>query len=107
MPRGDGTGPLGQGPMTGRSAGFCAGFAAPGAMNGPGFFGGFGCRRGAGRMMRGAGLAWGYRFSGKPYANADFSGVNEKEYLTNQMNFLENQLQQIKQRLKNVTSDTE
>jgi hypothetical protein len=33
MPRGDGTGPLGMGPMTGRAAGFCAGYAAPGFMN--------------------------------------------------------------------------
>jgi len=30
MPRGDGTGPMGLGPMTGRGAGFCAGFPAPG-----------------------------------------------------------------------------
>ena len=33
MPRGDGTGPLGLGPMTGRAAGFCAGFRVPGYMN--------------------------------------------------------------------------
>jgi hypothetical protein len=30
MPFGDGTGPLGLGPMTGRGAGFCAGFVRPG-----------------------------------------------------------------------------
>ena len=29
MPFGDGTGPLGLGPMTGRGAGFCAGFGTP------------------------------------------------------------------------------
>jgi len=29
MPFGDGTGPLGLGPMTGRAAGFCAGFGRP------------------------------------------------------------------------------
>jgi len=33
MPRGDGTGPVGLGPMTGRAAGFCAGFPVPGYMN--------------------------------------------------------------------------
>ncbi len=51
MPRGDGTGPLGQGPRTGRGMGFCAGYSAPGYMN-AGFgrrfrrFGrGFGCGR--------------------------------------------------------------
>ena len=31
MPGGDGTGPMGMGPMTGRGAGYCAGFAAPGS----------------------------------------------------------------------------
>jgi hypothetical protein len=33
MPRGDGTGPMGMGPMTGRAAGYCAGYPVPGYMN--------------------------------------------------------------------------
>ena len=33
MPFGDGTGPMGLGPMTGRGAGFCAGFGSPGFAN--------------------------------------------------------------------------
>jgi len=33
MPFGDGTGPAGMGPMTGRAAGFCAGYPMPGYMN--------------------------------------------------------------------------
>jgi len=33
MPAGDGTGPMGQGSMTGRAAGYCAGFAVRGYMN--------------------------------------------------------------------------
>ena len=33
MPFGDGTGPMGLGPMTGRAAGYCAGFPMPGYMN--------------------------------------------------------------------------
>ena len=33
MPRGDGTGPAGMGPMTGRAAGYCAGYNVPGFMN--------------------------------------------------------------------------
>jgi len=33
MPGGDGTGPGGMGPMTGRAAGYCAGYPAPGFMN--------------------------------------------------------------------------
>jgi len=42
MPAGDGTGPMGFGPMTGRRAGYCAGYAMPGYANpwmGRGWFG--------------------------------------------------------------------
>lgn len=44
MPRGDGTGPMGQGPMTGRGLGYCAGYPSPGFMQ-PGFGRGRGFRR--------------------------------------------------------------
>jgi hypothetical protein len=53
MPFRDRTGPLGQGPMTGRGRGFCGGFAAPGNMN-PG--------RGMGRGGRGWGMGWRNQF---------------------------------------------
>ena len=33
MPAGNGTGPLGFGPMTGRAAGYCAGYPVPGYLN--------------------------------------------------------------------------
>ena len=33
MPRGDGSGPAGMGPMTGRAAGYCAGYPMPGYVN--------------------------------------------------------------------------
>ena len=33
MPFGDRTGPLGLGPMTGRAAGYCAGYPVPGYLN--------------------------------------------------------------------------
>ncbi|MBU7014424.1 MAG: DUF5320 domain-containing protein [Theionarchaea archaeon] len=49
MPRGDGIGPSGEGPRTGRAAGYCAGYRVPGFANawpGHGFWGGGrGCRR--------------------------------------------------------------
>lgn len=56
MPGGDGTGPLGAGAMSGRAAGFCAGFSVPGWANpnagrAMGYGGGFG-RRGRGRGWR-------------------------------------------------------
>ena len=50
MPRGDGTGPMGMGPMTGRAVGYCAGFAVPGFMDTPG---GRGFGGGGGRGRRG------------------------------------------------------
>jgi hypothetical protein len=50
MPAGDGTGPMGMGPMTGRGAGYCGGYGMPGYMNPvPGGRGmGLGFRRGSG-----------------------------------------------------------
>ena len=33
MPLGDGTGPAGMGPMTGRAAGYCVGYPVPGYLN--------------------------------------------------------------------------
>jgi len=72
MPWGDGTGPWGLGPMTGRGAGYCAGFNVPGFSNpmpsfgfrrgfgwGRGFRGGRGFGRGFGRGWgRGRGFGW-------------------------------------------------
>lgn len=72
MPRGDGTGPTGMGPMTGRAAGFCAGYNTPGYMNpapGRGFrigFGGGGFGRGRGR---GFGMGFGGRGFGRGFRN--------------------------------------
>lgn len=54
MPGGDRTGPQGMGPMTGRAAGYCAGYNVPGYMN-P--YGGRGM--GFGRMMGGRGGGFG------------------------------------------------
>ncbi len=66
MPRGDRTGPAGAGPMTGRGAGYCAGYGVPGYMN-PGFGGygrgGFGGGFGYGG---GRGHRWGYHLTGMP-----------------------------------------
>lgn len=58
MPRGDGTGPMGMGPMTGRAAGFCAGYGMPGYMN-PVPRRGFGMGFGSGRGGRGGGFGGG------------------------------------------------
>ena len=52
MPGGDGTGPGGMGPMTGRAAGYCAGYPVPGYMNPIGGRGYWGWGRGGGRGWR-------------------------------------------------------
>lgn len=65
MPRGDSTGPLGYGPMTGRGAGYCAGFPVPGYLNPPGYPRGLG--RG-GRRGWGPGYGLGRRCWGMPHA---------------------------------------
>lgn len=58
MPAGDGTGPVGIGPMTGRAAGYCAGYDRPGyATPGGGYGVGMQRRRGRGR---GRGMRGGY-----------------------------------------------
>ena len=52
MPGGDGTGPGGMGPMTGRAAGYCAGYPIPGFMNPIGGRGHWGWGRGGGGWGR-------------------------------------------------------
>jgi hypothetical protein len=65
MPFGDGTGPAGLGPMTGRAAGFCAGYPVPGYMNPvmgrAGFFGSGVPARPYGARLYGYGLPYGRR----------------------------------------------
>lgn len=64
MPGGDRTGPAGMGPMTGRAAGYCAGYGMPGYLN-PIFgrgYGGWGRGYGGwGRGYGGWGGGWGHR----------------------------------------------
>lgn len=66
MPFGDRTGPLGYGPMTGRGAGFCAGYNMPGYMNSNVPRRGMGWGRGFGRGRgRGGGRGFGRGFGGR------------------------------------------
>lgn len=72
MPRGDGTGPQGFGPRTGRAAGYCGGCPVPGYMNpqpgfrGAGFGRGRGWRQGWGRGLgRGSGRGRMYEMPGR------------------------------------------
>jgi len=100
MPRGNGTGPMGAGPMTGRAAGYCAGFATPGFANQAGY-GGFGRGMGMGRGGRG-GMGFGFRNRFYAPETMQAPAINpdqEKEYLANEAKALENDLEAIKKRL--------
>lgn len=98
MPRGDGSGPNGMGPMTGRGAGTCAGAATPGFANPRG---GFGCGRGrgqfGGRNAFGGGAQMRGRFAGVSQASG--LPVDDKEFLSNQAKLLQERLDEINKHL--------
>jgi len=124
MPRGDGTGPAGMGPMTGRAAGYCAGYPVPGYMNPYG-----------GRYA-GFGRAFGGRFGGRGYRNwyyatglpgwvrynmgypawggagvypfaPDLEPDQEKEILKRQSEALQKQLDEMKARMDELSKEQE
>ncbi len=116
MPGGDRTGPMGMGPMTGRAAGYCAGYDVPGYMN-PGFGRGFGFGRGGwGRGYRhrhwyhATGLPGWMRFGptpgwgvapgwGVPPAWGTPTKEQEAEGLKAQAEWLQEQLNAVRQRI--------
>ena len=133
MPWGNGTGPAGMGPMTGRGAGFCAGYSVPGYANPVGGGGyGFGFGRGGGRGRGGGGgrrsgyfapgqTEWqnaGYGYPAgtgygaavpyaAPYAGVPYAPTKEQQadMLKGQAEYLEDQLAGIKKRMEEL--DTE
>jgi hypothetical protein len=124
VPRGDGTGPAGRGPMTGRGAGYCAGYGMPGYSNPvPGFgFGlGWGGARGRGRGWRHwyyrTGLPGWARFGYAPAWEAPPAGVygpyaappskeQEVDVLKAQAEWLKQELDAISQRLEELEQGT-
>ena len=114
MPFGDRTGPLGEGPMTGRGAGYCTGNGVPGYLNrGFGRFAHF--RRGFGRffgygMGRGRGFRHMYYLTGLPgwarYGYFPYQGeVDEKKVLEDEAKALENELKLIRERLDKLEKE--
>ena len=121
MPGGDRKGPNGEGPMTGRRMGFCAGYDMPGYMSGPmgrggmGYGrGGFGRRRGG---FRGRGFArgWGqgyypaglpgwapYNEPYGPQVPGDFDPKEEKAMLEQHIESLERTLKELEKRMKKL-----
>jgi hypothetical protein len=106
MPWGDGTGPAGMGPMTGRAAGYCAGYAVPGYMNPVGGWG-RGMRWGRGGWGRG----WGWAAPAYPsatypvpYAPA-VAPQNEAELLKNQAKYFNEALEEINTRIAELKAE--
>ena len=121
MPRGDMTGPLGQGPMTGRGAGYCVGYDRPGYMNpypygDRGYFG-WGRDRGWRNWARATGLpgwqrarmglpAWRGRVYPQQYPATPYGApstlAQEKQILTQEKEMLNQELQSIKEEMKAI-----
>ena len=106
MPRGDRTGPMGQGPMTGRAAGYCAGYDSPGYVNDypvRGYGRGLGLRRGYGR---GRGRGYGRNFFAPYYAYAPVKPADIKHSLENEKKYLETELKEINKRLQELSNES-
>lgn len=86
MPRGDGRGPEGKGPMTGRNMGFCAGYNMPGFAN----------------EGRGCGMGRGRRFARGMWNAAPVAATGEKEELQLEAAALRQQLELLEKRIASL-----
>ena len=105
MPGGNGTGPMGMGPMTGRGAGNCAGLPTAGYANtmpGRGFARGRG-GRGSGR---GFGRGMGFRGTSPNAYNPAISSQEEAKILKTQASSMQNEINSINARIKELESAT-
>lgn len=123
MPRGDGTGPVGRGPMSGRAAGFCNNFSVPGFANN--MQRGFGRRnwhwetygfgRGFGHCYNASGLqrrarTW-YPFNmWANYTDEDLKNdtlQNEEKFLMEKSTYLKKQINDIQKRIEQINKTKE
>ncbi len=111
MPFGDGTGPSGMGPMTGRGMGYCAGYVQPGYASGGAFGGGFGRGRGRGRGFRNQFYATGRPMWNRNVApvqpnmsTAQYTPDQEIDMLKAQADNLKASLEQIEKRINELSS---
>ncbi|MEM3265304.1 MAG: DUF5320 domain-containing protein [Thermoplasmata archaeon] len=103
MPYGDGTGPWGYGPRSGRRAGFCAGYPVPGYLNNkvPRYGGyGFGFR---GRFNYSPHVSGPYGSAYFPESTvANLSKEEQKRILEEELKELEEEKKAIEKRLKDI-----
>lgn len=116
MPGGNATGPRGEGPMTGRKAGYCMGFGMPGYANNDGRrdsgirFGrgtGFGNNGGGyGRRNRffATGVPGRARCAGYNAPLANFDPEAEKQILKSRAENLQSEMDAIKKRIDELTA---
>jgi hypothetical protein len=107
MPRGDRTGPAGMGSMSGRGAGYCAGFGAPGFAHPA-----RGARCGAGRGRGGGagfGAGWRRGWAAAPHPAAGFpapwfegEAADETESLKARARQLHDSLERVNARLSQI-----
>jgi len=110
VPRGDGTGPAGMGPMTGRAAGYCSGSGVPGYANrwsgrgrGVGFGTGMGWGRGRGWGWRAAGPGYGYMPPAYPAAPpAGWGWYGAPQNADAELSYLKAQAETLSQALANI-----
>lgn len=117
MPRGNKTGPTGDGPMTGRAHGYCtgnnqAGFTNNQANPGQGFgrgqrggFGGGGRGQGRGFGMRGQGQGFGFRHGSQNMNYINEPTVSEKTLVENEIRVLKDQLSYLEKQLSKSKDD--
>lgn len=99
MPRGNRTGPMGEGPRTGRGMGYCTGNDQPGYMNSPSNWGGGYGRRFGGGPGFGRGGGFGLRGGYGNYSQGGVSDVSEKTLIENEIRILKDQLSALEDRL--------
>jgi hypothetical protein len=119
MPGGDRTGPMGEGPRTGRAAGFCTGSDVPGYVNpGPRGFWRYGGGRGWRFFGYGGGRGWRNRYHatgltgwlwetlGRPWSTPTAARTSEGELdeLKRQSRLLEGFLGGVRKRIEELES---
>lgn len=112
MPRGNRMGPAGEGPMTGRGAGYCGWFGMPGYASAGFVRGGFGRGhggRGQRNMFRATGLTGRQRAAGVeqtvPPVEAAPDRTGELEILKRQAKYLADTLEQITNRIDQLRAE--